>query len=177
MERTWYLLLLSTCFWALSCQPTLKPMKPEPQPRILSGLGDRATFQQDKAFSWFKQNYKAYEVNRELLPRTGTLFDGLTFTIVMGTWCPDSRREVPCFYKILDALGITDDQVTLVNVDRSKQTPEGDEAGLDIQRVPTFIIYRNAREIGRIVESPQTTLEGDLVLILKGQAPIPRYQD
>jgi len=149
----------------------------QPEPPMLLGIGDRTAFQQNKAFGWFQKNYDAYGIHRKSLPKTNSSIKNLTFTIVMGTWCPDSRREVPRFYKILDALGVIDEQITLINVDRSKQTPNGDEIGLDIHYVPTFIVYRNGDEIGRIVESPWTTLEDDLELILKGTAPQPRYEN
>ena len=39
---------------------------------------------------------------------------------------------------------------------------------LGIQRVPTFIIYKNNIESGRIIETPKTSLEQDLVNILTG---------
>ena len=55
----------------------------------------------------------------------------------------------------------------MICVGRDKKA-EGTEVDLlDIKYVPTFIVYRNGKEIGRIVESPQTTLEGDLKNILK----------
>ncbi len=179
MVRTRHFFLLSTCIWALTCQPSTKQMTPDTQrePPMLLGTGDRTAFQQDKAFGWFQKNYKAYKVDRESLLHLDSTINNLAFTIVMGTWCPDSRREVPRFYKILDVLGVTEDQITLINVDRSKHTPNGDEIGLDIHHVPTFIIYRDGGEIGRIVESPWRTLENDLGLILNGEPPTPRYED
>ena len=39
---------------------------------------------------------------------------------------------------------------------------------LDIDRVPTFIIYKNNIEAGRIIENPITSLEQDMVNILTG---------
>ena len=39
---------------------------------------------------------------------------------------------------------------------------------MNIHRVPTFIIYKNGKEINRIVEEPVSTLEGDLKQILDG---------
>jgi hypothetical protein len=39
---------------------------------------------------------------------------------------------------------------------------------LDIKRVPTFIIYKNNIETGRIIENPTTSLEQDMVNILTG---------
>ncbi len=89
-----------------------------------------------------------------------------TIKIVMGTWCSDSRREVPRFYKLLDELKLVDEEITLINVDRMKKVPEINMDDLNILLVPTFIIYRGGKEIGRIVETPIETLEKDLLNIL-----------
>ena len=37
---------------------------------------------------------------------------------------------------------------------------------LDIQFIPTFIFYKNKKEIGRITEIPESTLEGDIEKII-----------
>ena len=94
--------------------------------------------------------------------------EGLTIKVVMGTWCPDSRREVPRFMKILDAWKFPSGMVTFIGVDNGKLSPIGEYEKLDIQRVPTFIIYKNNIEAGRIIENPVTSLEQDMVNILRG---------
>jgi hypothetical protein len=43
------------------------------------------------------------------------------------------------------------------------------EDGFDITNVPTFIFYRNGKEINRIVESPVISLEKDMLSILAGE--------
>ena len=47
-----------------------------------------------------------------------------------------------------------------------KLSPVGEYNKLDIQSVPTFIIFKNNIEAGRIIENPVTSLEQDLVNIL-----------
>ena len=56
--------------------------------------------------------------------------------------------------------------VTFIGVDNAKLSPVGEYDKLDIQRVPTFIIYKNNIEAGRIIENPTTSLEQDMVNIL-----------
>jgi thiol-disulfide isomerase/thioredoxin len=94
--------------------------------------------------------------------------NGISIKIVMGTWCPDSRREVPRFMRVLDIWQFPLDKVTLIGVDDAKRSPVGEYVSLDIQRVPTFIIYKNNIETGRIIENPTTSLEQDMVNILTG---------
>ena len=97
---------------------------------------------------------------------TGISKDGLSITIVLGTWCPDSRREVPRFMKILDIWNFPVADITFIGVDEMKKSPIGDFDKLDIQRVPTFILYRKNIEAGRIIENPVTSLEQDIGNIL-----------
>ena len=86
----------------------------------------------------------------------------------MGTWCPDSRREVPRFMKILDLWKFPGEKVTFIGVDNAKLAPVGGYDKLEIERVPTFIIFRNKVETGRIIENPVTSLEQDMLNILTG---------
>jgi len=92
--------------------------------------------------------------------------DDLTIKIIMGTWCPDSRREVPRFMRVIDIWQFPYQKITFIGVDDAKLSPVGEYESLDIQRVPTFIIYKNNIEAGRIIENPKTSLEQDIVDIL-----------
>jgi len=85
----------------------------------------------------------------------------------VATWCPDSRREVPRFLKILDQAGFGGTHLTLYGLDRTKKDAEGLTVKWQIERVPTFILIRGGHEIGRIVERPSTTLETAMVEMLK----------
>ena len=86
----------------------------------------------------------------------------------MGTWCPDSRREVPRFMRIVEEIGFPADRIVFVGVDNTKLAPVGGYDTLNIERVPTFIFLRNKVEAGRIIETPVTSLEQDMQIILTG---------
>jgi len=96
------------------------------------------------------------------------LANSINIEIYMGTWCSDSRREVPRFLKILDLAIFDFHKLKIISVDRDKISPTHEEIGRNIEYVPTFIIHKNNLEIGRIVEFPIITLEGDLINILMG---------
>jgi thiol-disulfide isomerase/thioredoxin len=117
--------------------------------------------------NWYLKGYEEYTVNSEPLNKLMDIrTDNLKMTIVMGTWCPDSRREVPKLMRILDIWRFPLSQVTIIGVDKAKKASVSDFESLDIQRVPTFIIYKNNIEAGRIIENPVTSLEQDMVNIL-----------
>jgi len=116
---------------------------------------------------WYLKGYDEYKFNTEAV---NTLLeiskDNLIIKIVMGTWCPDSRREVPRFMRILDLWKFPMENVTFIGVDNAKLSPVGEYEKLEIQRVPTFIFYKNNIEAGRIIEVPKTSLEQDMINIL-----------
>jgi hypothetical protein len=91
---------------------------------------------------------------------------GVHVLVFVGTWCSDSKRDVPRFLRIADGTGMTDVDFELHGVDRTMASPDGREQKYAIERVPTFIFIRGGKEIGRIVETPRTTLEGDILNIL-----------
>jgi thiol-disulfide isomerase/thioredoxin len=116
---------------------------------------------------WYIKGYDEYQFNSDAINKLQDISkDNLTIKIVMGTWCPDSRREVPRFMRILDIWKFPVSIVTFIGVDNAKLSPVEKYDKLDIRRVPTFIIYENNIEAGRIIENPTTSLEQDMVNIL-----------
>jgi len=89
--------------------------------------------------------------------------------VFLGTWCSDSKRDVSRFLRIADETGMHAADYTLYALDRKKLSRDGLEQTYTIERVPTFIFLREKKEIGRVVESPRTTLEGDILQILAGK--------
>ncbi|CAN5322943.1 hypothetical protein BH09BAC1_BH09BAC1_19600 [soil metagenome] len=128
-----------------------------------------ATRQQLEAFDWFKNEYDSYKVSKKGvkdLKEVDKVKD-YRIVIVMGTWCSDSRREVPRFYKVIDALGFPQDKILLVFVDENKNDPSGLGKQFMIKYVPTFIFLdANSNELGRIVETPTKKLDTDWLKII-----------
>jgi thiol-disulfide isomerase/thioredoxin len=119
--------------------------------------------------TWYMKGFDDYQVKTDAINKLLDISKGdLSIKIVMGIWCPDSRREVPRFMRVLDAWQFPSAKVTFIGVDDAKQSPVGEYLKLNIQRVPTFIVYKNNIEAGRIIENPATSLEQDMVNILTG---------
>lgn len=120
--------------------------------------------------SWYVSGYRDYQPDQAIMNELReTDISDLTITIVLGTWCPDSRREVPRFMKIIDLWGFPEEKIRFIGVDIDKITPLQDYQELGIERVPTFIFFENKTEKGRIIEVPVTSLEQDTDNILKGK--------
>lgn len=135
----------------------------------LSGLAQKSDFNQEPFATWFNPRYEAYSLDEETKNALKKGLKGVQIKAFMGTWCGDSKREVPQFYKMIDEIGFSDKNLTLVTVDRSKKEPAVLVSGNNIVRVPTFIFYRNGEEIGRYVERPRESLEADILKIVTGE--------
>lgn len=117
---------------------------------------------------WYEANYNASQVDEATVKAFPQLNDTeLKIAVVMGTWCSDSKIHVPHFFRILDYWHVK--PVTEVYfVDRSKTVKAKGFKKLNIEYVPTFIfLNKHNKEIGRIVEQPYSTLEKDMLEILK----------
>jgi thiol-disulfide isomerase/thioredoxin len=136
-------------------------------------LGDMTLAQirdREPHMTWYEEEYNSseYMPDADIIEELKTIAaDDLEITIVLGTWCPDSRREVPRFMKLVTAWGFPEEKIRFIGVDINKVAPLGDYPALGIERVPTFIFYENKIETGRIIEVPVTSLEQDTRDILK----------
>ena len=117
--------------------------------------------------NWFLKNYNAYPLNKALVSQIDSLFDDIEVTIYMGTWCEDSQREVPGFFKIIDALEANDQVQPIVGLNEDKVSHDGSAEQAGITNVPTFILSKDGQEINRIVEFPIISLEQDILDILQ----------
>jgi thiol-disulfide isomerase/thioredoxin len=139
---------------------------PDKNSNILIGRCKREGLQMEPFKTFFEENYNKYTSDENITKQLKKKMSDVKILIVMGTWCGDSKEQVPAFYKILDDIKFSDAHIEIIAVDRKKTGGVVDVSGLNIERVPTFIFYRNYREIGRIVEKPSSTLEKNMLLIL-----------
>jgi hypothetical protein len=140
---------------------------PETDEMMLVGYGDRQGLENSDFNAYFKREYKAYIPVDTICNYLKNNTDSIEITIVLGTWCHDSQEQVPRFYRILDEIDFNTDNLSMIGVDRNKTGGEVDISALDIKLVPTFILFRNEKELGRIIETPMLSLEGDMMTIIR----------
>jgi thiol-disulfide isomerase/thioredoxin len=139
------------------------------EPKIL-GNCSLSQLEKKPYSEWYAKNFSAYEPNIQVLAALKkTNPTKYMVKIFFGSWCGDSKRELPKMTKVLEKLSFPQKNLTLIGVDDStevyKQSPQRQEAGMNIFRVPTFIVFENGKEVGRIVEYPTETMERDLLKI------------
>tara|TARA_B100000795_G_scaffold576_1_gene397 strand:- start:9749 stop:10300 length:552 start_codon:yes stop_codon:yes gene_type:complete len=144
--------------------------------KMLLGRVSLTDFKNDSLFPWMSENYQIYKPDTTISLAIKHRLDGIRIKAFMGTWCEDSQREVPHFYKILNTAGVLHNSIEMVAMSHDKDTPQGYEKDLNIAYVPTFIFYKEGIEIGRFVEYAQgASLEEDILTIIKGELYTPSY--
>ena len=133
---------------------------------ILVGKTPRTALEKSHYKTWFAENYKDYTPDAKQLAQLKPVINNYAFTIVMGTWCGDSREQVPALYKVLDEAGYKA-HPDLYCVPRKYKDYEPTKK-YDLIRVPTIIVYKNGKKIGRIIEYPMQSIEADLLQIING---------
>ncbi len=167
MKQLLILLLISySVFQAQTCKRVTDHKTKDP---MLIGSGVRADFADSSFAGWFNEGYKFYKPHFANEKALASKLKNYKIKIVMGTWCSDSRREVPAFYKVLDNLHYPTDKIDLIFVNRKLKAPDLDKKKEHITNVPTIIVSQKGKEVGRIVETPINTLESDLANILNGK--------
>ena len=186
--KTYFIIIIISLYTISSCSVTKNSSSPVLVNQIskdsrgndmLLGKCTRAALLQAPFADWFKPNYDSYVVDSFTCNFIRPLLAGKSITIFLGTWCGDSKREVPRILKMLDCCDFPMNELRLVMVGNNdslyKKSPQHEEAGKNIVRVPTVIVEQKGVEIGRIIEFPITSLEKDLLAILRKEKYQPNY--
>jgi thiol-disulfide isomerase/thioredoxin len=120
--------------------------------KIIKGFMTRKDLASDSAFAWFAQNQAGFAPNADAVNAFRNQKDSIHILAFGGTWCGDTKYILPKFYMLADAAGLPESRITLVGVDRSKKTVHNLTEPFGITNVPTFIVLKNGKEIGRVVE-------------------------
>lgn len=85
------------------------------------------------------------------------------YKVYLGCWCSDSKQIIPSFEAIRKEFSIPSDNIRYFSLDMDKKSPAGTEKADSINYVPTIIITKEEKEIGRIIETASPNLESVLL--------------
>lgn len=129
----------------------------------------KITFDQldaETTFDWWTAGKESYQPDADAIAFLKEHLKDYTIVTVLGTWCPDSHDMVPEVYKVLQEANYPMDYHLMFAVDLQKKGLHGEENKYKIQSVPTVILYKNGKEVGRIVETVATSVEADMMEII-----------
>lgn len=157
------ILLFTSCTLMSHHQSRKSVHYPPSKPVFTGWLTEQQLLSQIQEYQLEKDRYQPDPQTLEILKEISTNIQILVF---LGTWCPDSQREVPRFLKIMDLIQNSHISYKLFGLDRTKKDPEGLAENHQLEFVPTFIVLQNDTELDRIVERPMVSIEQDLADIL-----------
>ena len=116
----------------------------------------------------WKQVYSDYKVDDSLVETIKLKAEeNIRIDVYLAFWCGDSEVNVPKFMKILDKVN---NKKLLVNYYTVERKPDKNTKyyvkELKVERIPTFIFYRDDKEIGRIIENPKKDMTEDFLEII-----------
>lgn len=142
--------LLASCSTAYKINYTTTQNEKE---KTLQGIINRNIIEADTTFKWFPTNYKYAQPDAGAVTafkQNKTKFKMMVFG---GTWCEDTQNLLPMFYKLADKSEFPQKRITLVGVNRKKESGNELSAKYNIKNVPAFIVLTNdGTEVGRVVE-------------------------
>lgn len=133
---------------------------------VMIGYCNRDGLTADEYGVYFESQYDIYHPAKKYIDNLKENINKVEILIVFGSWCSDSKIQVPRFFKILDMSGFSEKNLKVVGVNRDKNALSVNIMDLNIERVPTFLVFQNGEELGRIIETPKKTLEKDLAKIV-----------
>lgn len=135
--------------------------------KVLKGFITKQELATDSSFKWFAENQKGYTPDQNALQLLRANKDSINIVAFGGTWCGDTKYILPKFFVLADAAGLSQDRITLLGVDHAKKTIQHMSEAFGITNVPTIIVMKNGKELGRVVEYGHTGLfDKDLAEIL-----------
>jgi thiol-disulfide isomerase/thioredoxin len=124
-----------------------------PKEKTLKGIINRSIIETDTTFKWFGINYKFAQANVNAVNVFNQNKNNFKMIVFGGTWCEDTQNLLPMFYKLINQSNYPEKRITLVGVDRQKQSGNDLSAKYNIKNVPAFIVLKNdGTEVGRVVE-------------------------
>jgi tetratricopeptide (TPR) repeat protein len=171
MKKLCYLL----CFMALPCL-----LSAQEKEHHLWGIVTIDSLQKAPYDVWFKKNYADYKPTSSVIEQLKALkIKDFNIKIFFGTWCGDTKREMPRLLKVLDDIGFPKEKITFIAVSTEdstrKQSKNREERGYNVFRVGCYIIEKNGVEMNRIYEYPVLSMERDLLAIFSNQTYTPQY--
>jgi thiol-disulfide isomerase/thioredoxin len=148
------LLLVITVFTAsfLFAQSAVEVSRDPNGSKVLKGFISKKELAADTAFNWFVQGQKSFTPNADVVKQYAAAKDSVSFIVFGGTWCDDTKHLLPNFIATADAAGLPASHLTLIGVDRDKKTLFNLSEAFNVTLVPTIIVMKRGKEIGRVVE-------------------------
>ena len=127
-----------------------------PEIKVLRGIINKYLVQNDTAFNWYSYNQSIYGPDTATLNVFERTKGKMQFVLFGGTWCEDTQFILPRFFKLQEMSGVADSMITFFGVNREKKSLGNIAEAFGITNVPTIIVMKDGKELGRVIEYGKT---------------------
>ncbi|BFM13404.1 hypothetical protein R50072_35570 [Simiduia litorea] len=115
----------------------------------------------------FSASYEAAIISEQEITSLASIDAAVTLRVLFGTWCHDSVREVPKLIKLIELAENPNLSLQLTAISRDKLEPSADVARYGLKFTPTLVVLKDKKDIGRIIEQPETNWAGDIIALIQ----------
>lgn len=156
-------LLIAFCLQA--CGQEHKELKPY----YTGEIHEQDLAKSDYTKRWFNLGEKRYTPEEKAMKTIKNNINDYKIVAFMGTWCPDSHRDIPKFFDILDEAGFDKDDLEIYTLTNTMVSQDHDEKGYNVTNIPTFIFMKDGKEANRFVEHARESVAKDIAKIVSGK--------
>lgn len=120
--------------------------------KVVKGFLTAQELATDTAFHWFARNKKDYTPDESALQTLKANKDSVNIIAFGGTWCHDTWFVLPRLLALTEAAGVAPERITIIGLDENKKSVNHLPEAFNITNVPTIIVMKNGKELGRVIE-------------------------
>jgi thiol-disulfide isomerase/thioredoxin len=120
--------------------------------KMFKGLISKNDLTSELTYKWYAESQKVYPRPDTAAVNAFRNHEDLYFIVFGGTWCEDTHYVLPKFYKIQEAAGFPESHIALYATDRKYITEGNIAQAMNVKNVPTIIVMKDGKEIGRVIE-------------------------
>jgi thiol-disulfide isomerase/thioredoxin len=136
--------------------------------KILKGFITKQQITNDTTFAWYAINRKYNKPNPDVVAVIKEKAYEFQLVFFIGTWCHDSQQILPKYFAALEAAEYPEHYMTIIACDRDKAGPANIQRPFKVVNVPTVLVMKDGKEVGRIVEFGNTGMvDQELAEIVK----------
>ena len=157
MKLFLFLVFSAASQWLYAQSPYVSAPDPQnPKQHILNGIITKYALINDSTFNWYNSSQAIYNPSTEYKTALANAAPNVKLVVFGGTWCEDSHFILPKFFKLQEQANFPDAGISFFAVDRNKKTIGGITDAFKITNVPTIIVMKDGKEVGRVVEYGKT---------------------
>jgi thiol-disulfide isomerase/thioredoxin len=158
------LLTIVTFSLPSEAQSFVRELDQKTEKPLLRGQIKFKDIKNESTLKWINADYQARE---DVVKKLKVLLPKYRLVVFIGTWCEDTQHLLPQLYRTLEDASYDFNALEMYGVNRRKEGLNAEHLIYNIKYVPTIIVMDRFKEVGRIIESVNTSIEEDLLDILE----------